>query len=336
MLSRVLQRRLARFFLALALFFASPAVVFSQSARSSAAEPQPLTLQQYIQELDRCAAVLNREPIDPQAVRELRSSLPATWTVAAESARYTIDMAWLYGALASAAEPGGGTSEAVKQGREKLSAYRKDAESLEQRMQRQRDLADTRAQLNSILSAREFRGQQGPSWFDIEMQRIRDWINRQLERIFGRARVKSIGNLVAWGLVAVACGLLLFWTLRFLLRAGQRTDMDLSGAAPIGRDWRRWLREARDAATRGKYRAAIHAAYWAAIVRMEETASLPEDRSRTPRESLRLIGRSSPAYAPLSQLTRRFELVWYGYRDATAADWDDAAQQLEMLGCPRS
>jgi len=336
MLQRVLHGRLAEFLLAVALFFVSPATVLSQSVGANAPEAQPLTLQQYIQELDQCSAVLNRTPIDPQAVRELRSSLPATWTVRTGSARYTIDMAWLYGALASAAEPGGGTSEAVKQGREKLEAYRKDAESLVQQMQRQRDLADTRAQLNSILSAREFRGQQGPSWFDIEMQKIRGWINRQLERIFGRARVKSIGNLVAWGLVAVACGLLLFWTLRFLLRPGQRTDMDLSGAAPLGHDWRRWLREAGDAAKRGDYRAAIHAAYWAAIVRMEETQSLPEDRSRTPRESLRLVGPSNPAYAPLSQLTRRFELVWYGYRDATPADWDDAAQQLEMLGCPRS
>jgi hypothetical protein len=49
-----------------------------------------------------------------------------------------------------------------------------------------------------------------------------------------------------------------------------------------------------------------------------------------------MIAQDSSAYAPLAQLTRRFELVWYGYRDATAADWDDAAQQLEILGCLRS
>ena len=75
--------------------------------------------------------------------------------------------------------------------------------------------------------------------------------------------------------------------------------MDLSGATPVGRDWRRWLREAKEAAGRGDYRAAIHAAYWAAMVRMEEMKTLPEDRSRTPRESLRLIDRGSAAYAPL-------------------------------------
>ena len=83
-------------------------------------------------------------------------------------------------------------------------------------------------------------------------------------------------------------------------------------------------------------RAAIHAAYWAAIVRMEETKSLPEDRSRTPRESLRLIQKESADYPPLVRLTERFELVWYGYRSATDADWSDAMQQLETLGCLRS
>ena len=203
-------------------------------------------------------------------------------------------------------------------------------------MESQQISSQSRARLNAILSAREFQGQQGPTWFDVWKQRVRDWINRQFERIFGRVRGRVIGNFVAWTIVILVGLLLLFWTLRFLMRAGQRPEMDLSGATPIGRDWRRWLREAREAAGRGDYRVAIHAAYWAAIVRMEEMKSLPEDRSRTPRESLRLVDRGSATYAPLSQLTRRFELVWYGYRAATAEDWNDAAQQLENLGCPRS
>ena len=65
--------------------------------------------------------------------------------------------------------------------------------------------------------------------------------------------------------------------------------MDLSGTPGAPRGWQHWLREARAAAARGDYRAAIHAAYWAAIAHLEETKSLPEDRARTPRESLRLI-----------------------------------------------
>ncbi len=163
------------------------------------------------------------------------------------------------------------------------------------------------------------------------------WIVRQLERIFGRlGGSKTIGNIVAWTVISLACLILLIWMVRFLLRAGSRAEMDLRGATPVNRDWHRWLRDARTAAGQGDYRAAIHAAYWAAIVRMEETNALPEDRSRTPRESLRLIRQQSADYAPLLRLTQRFELVWYGYRSATDADWSDAIQQFETLGCLRS
>jgi len=65
---------------------------------------------------------------------------------------------------------------------------------------------------------------------------------------------------------------------------------------------------------------------------LEEAKVLTEDRSRTPRESLRLI-QESAEHAALSQLTRRFELVWYGYRPAGSADWNEAVRQLETLGC---
>ncbi len=68
-------------------------------------------------------------------------------------------------------------------------------------------------------------------------------------------------------------------------------------------------------------------------MRLEEVHRLPQDRARTPREALRLIRRESADYAPLAQLTRRFELVWYGYRAATETDWSDAMEQLEKLGC---
>ncbi len=321
------------FVLLIAIFSAWPPATFGQSSNSAA--PQSLSLQEYIAELDRCSAVLNSSPVDPAAVRKLHATLPASWTVTTANARYTIDMAWLSAGLAGIEENPDAKSQALAQTREKLETYRQDAHALADAMETHRGTAQPRARLNAILSAREFSGQQGPTWLDVEKQKIRDWIYRQIEKIFGHVRARSIGNIVAWSLVTLAGLLLLFWTLRFLMRERQGSEMDLSGATPIGRDWRRWLREAREAAGRGDYRAAIHAAYWAAIVRMEETKSLPEDRSRTPRESLKLIDRGSAAYAPLSQLTRRFELVWYGYRAATAADWDDAAQQLETLGCPR-
>jgi hypothetical protein len=334
MIVRIATGRLPVIYLLLAVLSAWPAASFAQSPNSNLS--QTLTLKEYIAELDRCAAVLNASPVDPAAIERLRDSLPSGWTVTAEERHYTIGTQWLSGELVEIERNPGANTPALAEARRKLALYRTDAQALVTSIDAQWSPAQSRNRLNSILSSREFRGQEGPTWFDVLERRIRDWVDRQLDRIFGPIRRSKLGNLVAWIAMGMVGVLLLFWTLRFLMRAGQSAEMDLSGAAPIGSDWRRWLREARDAAGRGDFRAAIHAAYWTAIVRMEETKSLPEDRARTPRESLRLIGRDSSAYAPLAQLTRRFELVWYGYRDATVADWDDAARQLETLGCRRS
>jgi hypothetical protein len=334
MIVRIETGRLPVFYLLLAILFAWPSATFAQSPNSVL--PQTLTLKEYIAELDRCATVLNASPVSPAAVEALRDSLPSNWTLTVEDRHYMIGTQWLSGHLVEIERNPGANTPALAQARQKLELYRLDAQALATSIDSQRDPAPSRNRLNSILSSREFRGQQGPTWFDVLERRILDWIDRQLDKIFGPIRRRKLGNIVAWIAIGLVGVLLLFWTLRFLMRAGQSAEMDLSGAAPIGNDWRRWLREARDAAGRGDFRAAIHAAYWTAIVRMEETKSLPEDRARTPRESLRMIHRDSSAYAPLAQLTRRFELVWYGYRDATAADWDDAAQQLEILGCLRS
>jgi hypothetical protein len=196
------------------------------------------------------------------------------------------------------------------------------------------DLAQSRARIDRILGDREFQGSHEPSWFEKQKAKILGWINRQIEKIFGRMGVPArVGSAIAWTLVALAGLLLAFWFVRWLIATASRSDIDLRGARPAGHDWRYWAGEARAAAARGDYRAAIHAAYWSALTRLEENRLLPEDRSRTPRESLRLVQRTSPAYTPLAQLTRRFELTWYGYRTATSADWDDAAKDLGTIEC---
>lgn len=311
-------------------------VLCPRLAIAQSADPQSLTLREYIIELDRCSTILSASPVDPSAVHALRTSLPSQWNVTTGEAKYAIPTQWLSGDLSEIEKNPGADTLAAAQARQKLLLYRNDAQTLANSIASQRNLAESRSRISSILSSREFRGQQGPTWLEVLEKRVFDWIDRKLEKIFGPIRRKAIGNLVAWIAISLAGVLLLFWTVRFLMRTGHSSEMDLSGAAPIIRDWRRWLRQARDAASRGQFRTAIHAAYWTAIVRMEETNSLPEDRARTPRESLILIDRNNTAYAPLAQLTRRFELIWYGYRAATAADWDDAVEQLEILGCPRS
>ncbi len=293
-------------------------------------------MQGYIAELDRCSAVLNNPGKDPVTFHKLRVSLPPQWTVQAGEQRYAVSTDWLTDALAIMGS-GTSTNNPLRlQTEKRLAALRDAARELEESAGTE-DLRQSRAQLDRIMSAREFRGAHGPSWFEILKNRIYAWVWRQIEKLLNRIGIpRSIGNVIAWTLISLAALLLAVWAIRFLIRRTAQPQMGLKGASRPGRDWRDWLRDARAASERGDYRAAIHAAYWVAVARLEETKLLPQDRSRTPRESLRLIGRESTEYAPLAQLTRRFELVWYGYRPATETDWGEAMQQLERLGCLRS
>jgi Domain of unknown function (DUF4129) len=98
-------------------------------------------------------------------------------------------------------------------------------------------------------------------------------------------------------------------------------------------DSRLWAKEALAAAERGDYREAIHCAYWAAVVHLEGLGMLKGDRARTPRESLRLLDLHPKEQRLLQEFTGKFELVWYGYRAASAQDWSDARTHLEKMGC---
>jgi len=297
---------------------------------------QQLSLPEYIFELDKCSAVLASSGSNPAVLRTLRMSLPAQWIVTAGNQTYAVSTDWLADGLAKTETARHGDTTALEQTKHQIAVHREAAQALATPASAQ-SLDESRAELNRILAGKQFQAIHGPTWFEVLRARVYDWIWRQLSKLFGRVRGgRTIGNVVAWSVIALAALFLIFWAVRASMRVGARPEMDLRGAAGAGRDSAYWLREARDAAARGDYRAAIHAAYWAAIAGLEEAKSLPEDRSRTPRESLRLIRRQSAEYAPLSQLTRRFELVWYGYRSADSADWNDAMQQLETLGCLRS
>jgi len=320
------------------LQLATADVVFLAIVGRSGAESnsQQLSLQEYIFQLDKCSAVLASSGSNPAVIRTMRMSLPARWVVSARNQSFSVSTNWLADGLARAETARPGDSAALQQTQQQIAAHRDAAQALAASISAP-ILNEPRAKLNRILDGKEFGAIHGPTWFELLRQRFYDWLWRQLDKLSLHFRAgHAISNAFAWFVVALAALLLIVWAVRASIGSGARSEMDLRGAAGPGRDSPFWLREAREAAARGDYRAAIHAAYWAAIARLEELKSLPEDRSRTPRETLRLIRRESSEYAPLSQLTRRFELVWYGYRSASPSDWSDAVQQLETLGCLRS
>jgi hypothetical protein len=308
-------------------------VVLSFIAPLGAASPPSITLEEYISELNRCSTALADSENDPAALYRLHMSLPSEWQVRVGNQQYTVATDWLKADLARAEAALHQDRSAVQQAQREIRSRREAANGLAQSISVPSP-EQARVQLNRILAATEFQAIRGPTWWDSLRARLLDWIMRQLEKLIGKiGHGRAIGNAIAWTLIALSSLLLLLWMVRATTRAAPRPEIDLRGASAKGQDSHHWLREARVAAARGDYRSAIHASYWAAIARLEEAKLLTENRSRTPRESLGLIRRDSPEYAPLLQLTRRFELVWYGYRSADSADWSDAMEQMEKLGC---
>ena len=313
-------------------------VLFPSGLWSLPGDAQPpskqINLQEYVAELRAASGTLDGK--NPATIHEFRLSLPSEWMVQTDGQTMSVKTDWLGVALLAEENAPNENADLIRQARQRLAAMQEAAETLLSPAN-QADLDHSHAQVDRILQDREFQGSHEPSWLDKQLARIRSWISRQLDKLFGRMGISAtVGNAIAWTLVTLAALLLAFWGVRSVINAARRSEMDLSGAVPAGRDWRYWAREARAAAERGDYRAAIHAAYWTAVAQLEENRLLPEDRSRTPRESLRLVQRGSAAYGPLAQLTRRFEVTWYGYHTATPDDWDDVRKQLETLECLRS
>jgi hypothetical protein len=311
---------------------------FSPVLRSQTTTPQPasqeLTLQAYIAQLHAASQVL--EGGNPTAAKAYRRTLAGEWDVQVDGSRMKVATDWLDSALTVQSDvpvADQRRADRLRQSQQHLAALIESAEALAEQSQAPA-LAQSHAQIDRILSDREFQGSHEPSWLDKQKAKFFGWIDNLIGKIFRRMGVPArIGSVLAWTVVALAGVLLAFWFARWLIAAASRADMDLRGVRPAGHDWRHWAREAHEAAARGDYRMAIHAAYWSALTRLEENRLLPEDRSRTPRESLRLVQRTSAAYTPLAHLTKRFELTWYGYRTATSADWDDAMKELGNIEC---
>ena len=195
------------------------------------------------------------------------------------------------------------------------------------------DITQAKSTAADILSRREFSTVRGPNWWDNLRLRINRWIQELLERLFGRvAPSEFTGEVLLWLVIAVLVSILAIGLKRMLLRPARTAEPE-SEAVPATRDWSQLTRDAAAAAARGDYRRAILLAYWAAIHRLESLGVWTADRSRTPREYLRLLPARDTKRTALTAMTRRFEAVWYGGQPAGAGDFQEVIAHGEQLGC---
>ena len=329
MLNLVANRRMVSFVLSIAgcgLFLGIS--VRAQQSQAPAPLLLELDLPGYEAELDRVAnEVRHRE-----AIPRLRESLPRIWRVRTSEGAMDVSTSGLSSELQRLEQEPAKYDAAAGKVRSHLAAMHKAASELEVALQ-QPSSRDARERLDKILNRPEFAGQRGPSQLELLQARIEAWIQRQLLRLLGRLHLGAqASNAISWAIVAIAFLALCYWLIQNLARRSRLQQQPAEVARP-GNDSREWVRDALAAAERGDYREAVHCAYWAAIVRLETRGMLKSDRARTPRESLRLMETHPGEQKLLREFTLLFELVWYGYRPASASDWSMARTHMENMGC---
>jgi hypothetical protein len=193
--------------------------------------------------------------------------------------------------------------------------------------------SDADAKLKSILSRNEFQESAGPSAMEILQARITRWLAEHIFRLLDKIHIrKGTGNILGWAIIFSALFALFYYAYR-ALNKNVANPAFKAEATPFPSDARHWLAEAQAASERGDFREAIHCAYWASVARLEDLRLLTRDRARTPRESLRLLDSQPRMQSLFRPLASSFELIWYGFRPASSADWLGAKDHLEKIGC---
>jgi len=298
-----------------------------------AAQPRPteartLTLQQYAEEIDRLSsAVKALNPNQPDIERLLRQT-PSEWQVQTEQQTFTISSEWFRRELIHWRDHADANAQGVIIKR--LENLRSDTAAFAAAAP---DPSENRARLNTILAAKEFSNIHGPTWRDRMTERLEAFLLRLLGRTLASSVIPTIGDVMVYGLIAVAVVLLGYWMYRSIRNSGELETI-MPFPLPVStKEWTLWMAEAKAAADRGNWRDAIHLAYWCGVCFLEAQGLWRPDSARTPREYLQLLPASSEHQPALVALTRSFEVVWYGKQEADADTFSRTLAQLEKLGC---
>jgi len=337
--------RLSRSLLVLpVLFFAlvvqcSAGAAPQDSFRSSGnSYPDPSS---FAAELQRIGNAIGKEKETPAGMAALRESLPSHWEISTTQNRYTLSAERLRSLLGDAEK---------EKNPEKFAAKTKEAADWAFDLAHQinayaaaqsQNAPSARPPLERILSRREFGSVHGPTKWDLFRQRLNRWIGELLLRFFRQIGRHPMGAKVLFWLIVSAVVLWLAVTLfRYWTRRTALEELQAPDAVAYVRTWQEWVHAAREAAKRGDFRDAIHSAYWAGISYLEESEVVRKDRSRTPREYVRLVSTSTQFVASarktreaLSSLTTVLEQVWYGRRAASNQDFANSMRNVEALGC---
>jgi Domain of unknown function (DUF4129) len=286
------------------------------------------SLPEYVAELDRLSTLADQAIDDKSAADTALDELRPDWTISSEGQSFNINTGWLTDQFEKLkSNPTVPVRHEIGQ---RLRVMRANAAAFQNPPA---DNAAARQKLTEILSRSEFHQVHGTTWLDRLKYRTGMWIYRTLSKMFGASSAPTVGKVFVWALVGIAVLALAYFIFR-TIRQNARLETIMPEVLPVSaKQWRIWMKEAREAAARGEWRDAVHLGYWAGISFLEESGMWRPDQARTPREYMRLLPSDSQHRNPLKSLTRRLEETWYGKEAARAETFFETVANLEELGC---
>jgi hypothetical protein len=296
-----------------------------------AAQPAPMTPQQYQQELTAWMARLDSLRTHPDQAAEMERQVPKEWPVQQSGRTLRVSSDWLQVGMARIVDDHAHRKADITRLHNALAAHL----MLLDETNAIPDSGAARAQMQRILAGREFRGVHPPGAVENTRNHIWAWITSHLRRALrGATSHPTVWQWAVWGVMLLVMATALRYVWNFAQRRGRPANApELPADRPSATPWQRWVEQARAAAGAGGFRDAVHCTYWAAISWLEAQGAWMPDRARTPREYLRLMKRQTPQRRILLALTQRFEPVWYGGHAATSDDFNAMLRELEELGC---
>jgi hypothetical protein len=307
----------------------SALMVLAFAIASNAASLSPSGYRQQLDQFNKEIVSIRQHP---ELAQQLQSEVPDSVSIHGKSGDWSVSYSWLKQNLQQFQRAQPEKRQAfLDQIAEQLQARRSEAEVYDRD---QPQLKPAQKKLDEVLSRREFRNVRGPGLLDIWLEKILRWIDKLLSPAGRSGAAPDILHILVYVLVAIALSWFAIWLKRRLdVPRDRESPREIVPFSPSARGWRRWLADARRSAEQQDWRNGVHLAYWAGIAFLEERGAWRPDRARTPREYLRLLGTRQTEHSTLTALTRQFEMIWYGNREASDSDFREALGQLEKLGC---
>jgi hypothetical protein len=317
------------------------------STATAAGPLQQISLNEYTQELDRLRTVAEA------CAQQLPHRNPAPGTcdpslvgpdvmVSITAGKRTVSFEWLRDALrlAASAESSKNNQNAEKEASIELSDARSRLVEMIQEPASPSasvfvpgNVSNIRRKLDGILESGDYPQAKAPSLLEKIWGDFVRWLLNSIVKAMPSGSSPSAIYLLELTVIAIPCGLLIWWFIRRLQvqRLGLSGDNVPHPSAPSAQGWQEWLEQGQSLGREGRWREAIHHVYWAAISCLESRRLWPADRTRTPREYLGLLNGNAETRADLSSLTRSFEHTWYGGLQASEKDFAEACGLLERI-----